>query len=188
MSALIEAEVVGEKLTDEDLLGFCFLLIVGGIDTTTNLLGSGVILLARNPAQRARLVHDPTLWRGAIEEINRVESPTQVLWRTANEDMSLHGVTIPAGARVALVWGAANHDDREFVDPERFDITRDFNRHLAFGHGVHYCLGAHLVRLEARVAFEEWHAMFPDYELAAEPTRLVSKVARGHTHIPLRLR
>jgi cytochrome P450 len=187
MTALIQAEVDGEKLSDDDLLGFCFLLMVGGIDTTTNLLGSGIILLATHPDQRALLLADPSRWPGAIEEINRIESPTQSLPRTALRDVELQGVTIPNGARVSLLWGAANHDEREFPEPERFDVIRSFARHLAFGHGIHYCLGANLARLEARVAFEEWHAAFPAYELAAEPTRLASRVARGHTRIPLRL-
>ena len=86
-----------------------------------------------------------------------------------------------------LAWGAANHDDRMFPDPERLDVTRTVERHLAFGHGVHYCLGANLARLEARVAFEEWHARFPEYQLAAEPARIVSIWARGYSRVPLHI-
>jgi cytochrome P450 len=186
MSALIDAEVDGQRLTDDELLGFCLLLILAGNDTTSSLIGTGLVLLAEHPDQRARLVADPALWPGAIEEINRIESPTQVLPRLTTRPVERHGTTIPAGARVALVWGAANHDEREFPDPERFDIARRITRHLAFGHGIHYCLGANLARLEARVAFEEWHARIPDYELAGEPSRITSIWARAHSRVPLR--
>ena len=187
MTALIGAEVDGEQLTDEELLGFCLLLVLAGNDTTSSLIGSGIVMLARDPEQRALLVQDPSLWPKAIEELNRIESPTQVLPRTAVQDAEFHGVTIPAGSRVMLVWGAANHDDREFPDPERLDVTRTITRHLAFGHGAHYCLGANLARLEARVAFEEWHARFPHYELTAEPTRAVSIWARAYSRVPVRI-
>jgi cytochrome P450 len=187
MTALINAEVDGARLTDEELLGFCLLLVLAGNDTTSSLIGSGIVMLARDPDQRALLVEDPSRWPAAIEELNRLESPTQVLPRTTTKDVELHDVTIPEGSRVMLIWGAANHDDREFVDPERFDVTRTVTRHLAFGHGAHYCLGANLARLEARVAFEEWHARFPDYELTAEPIRAVSIWARAYSRVPVRI-
>jgi cytochrome P450 len=99
----------------------------------------------------------------------------------------MHGGTIPAGSRVMLLWGAANHDEREFPDPERFDARRQFSRHLAFSHGVHSCLGANLARIEARVALEEWHARFPHYELDGEPLRARSIWARAHSRIPVRV-
>ena len=187
MTALIGAEIDGERLTDEEVLGFCLLLVLAGNDTTSSLIGSGIVMLARDPEQRALLVNDPSLWPAAIEELNRIESPTQVLPRTAMKDAVFHGVTIPAGSRVMLVWGSANHDDREFPDPERLDVTRNVTRHLAFGHGAHYCLGANLARLEARVAFEEWHARFPHYELTAEPKRAVSIWARAYSCVPVRI-
>jgi cytochrome P450 family 130 len=187
MTALIDAEVDGQRLSDDELLGFCLLLILAGNDTTSSLVGSGTVLLAQNPDQRALLLDDPSLWPAAIEEMNRIESPTQVLPRTTTREVEIRGVTIPAGSRVMLVWGAANHDDREYPDPERFDVTRRASRHLGFGHGIHYCLGANLARLEARVAFEEWHARFPSYELAGEPRRIVSIWARGYSRIPIRL-
>ena len=188
MSALIGAEVDGEQLTDDELLGFCLLLVLAGNDTTSSLIGSGIVLLAADPVPRAMLVDDPSRWPAAIEELVRIESPTQVLPRTTTRDVELHGVTIPAGSRVMLVWGAANHDDREFTDPERFDVERVVTRHLGFGHGAHYCLGASLARLEARIAFEEWHAAFPDYELTEEPRRAVSIWARAFTRVPVRVR
>jgi len=185
MTALIDAEVDGQRLTDEELLGFCLLLILAGNDTTSSLIGSGMVLLAEHPDQRERLVADPSLWPNAIEEMNRIESPTQVLPRTTTTEVTLHGVTIPTGSRVMLIWGSANRDEREFAGPERFDVARKVNRHLAFGHGVHYCLGANLARLEARVAFEEWHARFPRYSLAAEPERIVSTWARAYRRVPI---
>jgi cytochrome P450 len=185
MSALLEAEVDGQRLPDDELLGFCLLLILAGNDTTSSLIGSGIVLLAEHPDQRARLVAEPGRWPAAIEEMIRIEAPTQVLPRTTTTDVEVHGVTIPAGSRVMLVWGAANLDEREFPDPERFDVTRRITRHLGFGHGVHFCLGASLARLEARVAFEEWHARFPTYELAGPPSRATSIWARAFTRIPV---
>jgi cytochrome P450 family 130 len=187
MSALLAAEVDGQQLTDEELLGFCFLLILAGNDTTSSLIGSGIVLLARHPEQRSRLQADRMLWPGAIEEMNRIESPVQALPRTALRDTEFHGTTIPAGSRVMLIWGAANHDEREFPEPERFDIARTVTRHLAFGHGVHHCLGANLARLEARIALEAWHDRFPVYELDGPPRRIISIWARAFSRIPVRL-
>jgi cytochrome P450 len=185
MSALLAARVEGDSLSDDDLLGFCFLLLVAGNDTTTSLIGNGVELLARNKDQRAELAADPSLIPGAIEEMLRIESPTQALSRTAMRDVELHGTTIPAGSRVMLLWGAANLDDREFPDPEVFDIHRRAARHLGFGHGIHVCLGAALARLESRVAFEELLARSPEYELSGEPERYVSNWARAWRILPL---
>ena len=186
MSALLDAELDGRRLEDSELLGFCMLLILAGNDTTSSLIGNGLVLLASDPAQRAELVADESLWPGAIEELLRCDSPVQVLPRQTTREVSIHGVTIPADSRVMLLWGSANHDDREFVDPERFDIHRRFPRHLALGHGVHHCLGANLARLEARAAFEQWHRRFPDYELDGDPVRINSIWARAHARVPLR--
>jgi cytochrome P450 len=186
MGALLAAEVDGERLTDEELLGFCFLLLIAGNDTTTSLLGNGAELLARHPDQRDALAGDPSLIPGAVEEMLRIESPTQVLPRTAMRDSEFHGVVIPAGSRVMLIWGAANLDDREFSDPERFDIRRRIVRHLGFGHGTHFCMGAALARLEARVAFEELLRRVPDWRLAAEPIRYPSNWARAFRSLPVR--
>jgi len=188
MSALVETRVDGEGLSDDELLGFCLLLILAGNDTTSSLIGTGLVLLARHPDQRALLRDDPSRLPNAIEEMIRVESPVQALPRTTTRDVTLHGVDIPAGSRVMLVWGAANHDEREFADPERFDVTRPVTRHLAFSHGAHYCLGANLARLEARVALEEWLARCPDYVLDDEPSRVVSIWARAYRRIPVRVK
>jgi cytochrome P450 len=186
MSALIQAEIEGQGLTQEELLGFCFLLVVGGNDTTMNLIANGAVLLARHPEQRAELVADPSLVPQAVEEVLRYEAPTQALPRIAMREVELHGVTIAAGDEVSLVWGAANHDERRFADPERFDIHRQDNRHLAFGHGVHFCMGSNLARMEGRVAFESLLTRMPDYELAAEPGWQASRWARAHRSVPIR--
>ncbi|MGE2730798.1 cytochrome P450 [Mycolicibacterium vaccae] len=187
MTALLNAEIDGERLSDEELLGFCLLLVLGGNDTTASLIGSGMVRLLQNPDQLDLLRHDPSLWPSAVEEINRIEAPTQALPRTTTRDIELHGVRIPEGSRVLLVWGAANHDEREFPDPERFDVTRRAQRHASFGHGVHFCMGSGLARLEARLAFEQWFTRFPDCELIEEPTRMTSTWARAFESIPLRV-
>ncbi|HSJ96115.1 MAG TPA: cytochrome P450 [Myxococcota bacterium] len=186
MTALLDAEIAGQRLREDELLGFCFVLIVAGNDTTTNLIANGAVLLADHPDQRKLLVDDPGRIPVAVEEMLRCEAPAQALPRIARRPVALHGATIPAGALVRLVWGAANRDEREFADAERFDVTRSLPRHLGFGHGVHFCLGAHLARLEARVAFEELLARVPDYELAERPRWLTSIWARAHAAVRVR--
>lgn len=185
MSALLAAELDGERLSEEDVLGFCFLLLIAGNDTTTSLIGNGAELLARHPDQRAELAADPRLIPGAVEEMLRIESPTQALARTATRDVELHGVVIPDGSRVMLLWGAANLDEREFPDADRFDIHRNALRHLGFGHGIHFCLGAYLARLESRIAFEELLARVPDFRVSGTPARYVSNWARSWRDLPL---
>jgi cytochrome P450 len=185
-SALLAAEIDGARLSGEELLGFCFVLLVAGNDTTTNLIANGAVLLARNPDQRALLAREPAGIPNAVEEMVRCESPAQALPRIATRDVERRGVPIPAGAEVLLIWGSANHDEREFPDPERFDVGRRMRRHLAFGQGIHFCLGANLARLETRVAFEELLARLPEWELAAEPRWLRSIWARAHEAVPIR--
>jgi cytochrome P450 len=183
MSALLDAEIDGRRLSEEELLGFCFVLIVAGNDTTTNLIANGAVLLADHPDQRKSLVQSPEGIPNAIEEMLRYESPVQALPRVTRRPALLHGETIPEGALVRLVWGAANRDEREFADPDRFDVTRVIPRHLAFGQGVHFCLGANLARLEARVAFEELLARIPEYRLGERPGWLTSIWARAHSAV-----
>jgi cytochrome P450 len=185
ISALIDAELDGERLSQEELLGFCFLLVVGGNDTTTNLIANGAVLLARHPEQRAALVSDPSLVPEAVEEILRFDAPTQALPRIAKRDVELRGEKIREGEEVSLIWGSANHDERRFPEPGRFDIYRDDKRHMALGHGVHFCMGAHLARLEGRVAFEELLARLPDYALDAEPRWQTSAWARAYAGVPI---
>lgn len=185
MSALLAAEVDGQRLTDDELQGFCFLLLIAGNDTTTSLIGNGIALLAEHPEQRAELVADPSLITGAVEEMVRLESPTQVLPRRATRDVELHGVTIPEGSRVLLCWGAANLDEREFADPARFDIHRGAPRHLGFGRGIHFCIGSALAIMEARVAFEELLRHAPQYRLEADRERYASSWALAWKRLPV---
>jgi cytochrome P450 len=179
MSALLAAEIDGRRLTDDELQAFGWLLLVGGNDTTTNLIGNGIELFARHPDTRRELVDDPRLLGMAVEEVLRYASPTYSLPRTATRDFERHGRTIPAGARVHLLWHSANLDEREFPDPERFDIRRDAARHLALGHGVHYCMGASLAKLEARIAWEELLGRIPDYAVVEPPRHFVSSTFHG---------
>lgn len=187
MSALVAAEIEGEKLSDAEILGFCYQLIVAGNDTTTSLIGNAAVLFARHPDQRRLLVREPDRIPTAIEEVLRYEPPAQALPRQTRKPLTLYGRTIPTDQRVLLVWAAANLDEREFDEPERFDVTRKPSRHLAFGHGVHFCLGASLARMEARIAFEELFARHPEYTLASEPGWVPSRWARAHAEIEVTL-
>ena len=186
MSALVDAEVDGESLTDEEILGFCFLLIVAGTETTTNLLGLGVLALDGAPDERQLLVDDRALLGRAVEEMLRWGSPVQGLARTTTEPVERHGVEIPAGAKVQLLFGAANRDEREFAEPDRFDARRAIERHLAFGHGVHFCLGAALARLEARVVFDELLTRFPRWTVDTTAVEWIrSSSVRGPAALPV---
>jgi cytochrome P450 len=186
LTALLQAEVGGRRLTQDELLGFSWLLLVGGNDTTTNLIANGIELLARFPDQRAALLDDRGLIPNAVEEMLRFASPTHTLPRRATRDIEVAGGVIPENARVLLVWSAANHDEREFADPDVFDVRRDAGRHLAFGTGTHFCLGAALARLEARIAFEELLRRIPEFAVDGAPERLVSSVFTGWERLPLR--
>jgi cytochrome P450 len=188
LSALLEAEIDGEKLTDAETVGFAFLLLVAGNETTTNLISNAAINLDRHPDERRKLVDDPSLIGRAVEECLRFDSPVQGLARTLTRDVKLHGTPIPKGEQVLLLFASANRDDRRIPDPERFDVTRDPNPHLAFGFGAHYCLGANLARLEARVAFEELLARFPRYRMTeTRVERLKSGPIRGALRLPVAL-
>ncbi len=155
LSRLVEAEVDGERLTQEEMLGFFQLLVVGGQETTTNLINNAILALLENPDQLARLQAAPDLLPSAIEEVLRYHSPFQWVFRATRRDALVHGQTIPAGQLVLAMIGSANRDPQQFRDAGRFDITRDPNPHLAFGHGLHFCLGAPLARLEARIALAD---------------------------------
>ena len=175
----------GEPLGTEEILGFCYLLLIGGNDTTTNLIGNGMELLARHPDQRAELVADPSLIPGAIEEMLRREPPTQTSARQSTREIELHGDRIPADTRILLHWGAANLDEREFDQPLQFDIHRRADRQLSLGHGAHFCMGAALARLEARVAFEELLARLPEFDVVEPPERIRSAWAWGFESLRL---
>jgi cytochrome P450 len=189
IAALIASELDGERLSDEDILGFCFNIVIGGIETTTNLIASGMVLLQAHPQSRQRLADDPARIPAALDEILRLETPVQGLCRTTTRPVALHGTTIPAGEKVLLMFGAANRDEREFADPDRFDLGRGAERHLAFGYGAHYCIGAALARLMGRVAFEELTSRLGPHRVATEHgRRLRSAVNRGWHSLPLAVR
>ncbi len=179
LSALVEAEIDGQRLSEPELIGFAFLLLVAGNETTANLIGSSVLNLDRFPDQRRRLLRDPALLPSAVEEFLRFDAPVQGLARVLTRDVVLHGTAIPAGERVLLLFGSANRDERRFPDADRFDVGRDPNPHLAFGFGAHFCLGASLARLEARVAFEELLARHPELAVTGGIQRLCSGPVRG---------
>lgn len=185
LTRLVEAEVDGERLTEEEILGFFQLLLSAGTETTTNLINNAILCLIENPDQLARLRAEPHLLHSAIEEVLRYRSPGQIMFRSTKRDIALHGQVIPAGKLVLAMIGSANRDPMKFREPDRFEITRDPNPHLAFGHGIHFCLGASLSRLEARVALEDLLERMEGLELASpEPW-----VPRKGLHLlgPLRL-
>ncbi len=186
LSALLTAEIDGQRLSEPELIGFSFLLLVAGNETTTNLISNAAILLDRHRDQRRLLAQDPARIHCAIEEFLRYDSPVQGLARTLTAPVTLHGVTIPEGGKVLLLFGSANRDERTLQEPERFDVLRDPNPHVAFGFGAHFCLGANLARLEARVAFEELLARFPDYRMTeSRVERTCSGPIRGALSLPV---
>jgi len=186
VSVLMHAEVDGERLTRAAFSAFFMLLLVAGNETTRNLISGGMLALIEHPAERARLMADRALLPTAIEEMLRWVSPVNVFQRTALRDTEIGGQHIRAGDMVALFYASANRDEEIFEEPNRFDIARTPNDHLAFGIGPHYCLGANLARLEIRVMFEELLRRLPDIELAGEPERLRSYFINGIKRMPVR--
>jgi len=187
VSALLDTEVDGERLSDAEIIGFCFLLVIAGNETTTKMLGNAMTLLDRHPDQRAWLVANPAGIAGAVEEVVRYDNSTQMLARVLTRDVTLHDVTMPAGKKVLLLIGSANRDERAIERPDQFDVRRHESAHLAFGHGIHVCLGASLARLEGRVALEEVLPRMPDYAIdVAGLVRVHSPNVRGFAHVPLR--
>lgn len=152
LTRLDQAEVDGERLTPQEMLGFFQVLLLAGSETTTHLITNAILCFAEFPDQLALLRSNPQLLPSAIEEVLRYRSPLQWMYRLTRREVELHGQLVPAHKMVLAVMGAANHDPAQFPQPKRFDITREPNQHLAFGHGVHFCLGASLARLEARIA------------------------------------
>ena len=186
LGALVAAEVDGSRLTDWDILGFCFVMVAGGNDTTGNLISHGVLLLDRDHRSRERLVADPSLIPGALVEFLRLESSVQGLARWTTAPTTIDGLPVPAGVKVLMLYGSGNRDEREFgPDADRLDITRDIKRHLAFSSGVHFCIVSHLARLQARVAFEELLARQPHIGVdVAAGQRLHSSFTRGWLSLP----
>lgn len=186
VSLLVGAEDAG-RCSFGEVLGFCLLLLIAGNETTTNLLGNAMVALAAHPDQLAALTKDHSMIPAAIEEVLRYDSPVQGLTRNTTTEVELHGELLPAGAQVMLLWASANRDDREFQRPDDFDIHRSAGRTVAFGHGLHYCLGAALARLEARVAFEEMFTRFPGWEVDAPIEWIRSGPVRGPEQLRLGL-
>jgi cytochrome P450 len=187
VSALVLARDAQDKLTETELLGMCMLLLVAGHTTTASLLGTGLLTLLRHPEQLALLKSNPELMPSAVEEMLRFECPFQrATFRLSREPMQIGGVTIPAGQQVSGVLGAANRDPDFFPHPDTFDITRQPNRHLAFGYGIHFCFGAPLARAEARIAFSRVLQQLPEIRLAGEtPDWSPNTFARGLETLPV---
>jgi len=185
-SALIAAELDGERLVDRDVMAFLFLMVIAGNETTTKLLGNAVYWLWRNPEQRALVRRDFELVPRWAEETLRYDPSSQALARTLTEDVTFHGRTMRSGQKVLLLIGAANRDERVFPDPDRYDVMRDHTESLSFGKGTHFCLGASLARLEARVGLEAVLRRFPDFDIAAgNLERVHSTNVRGFSSIPI---
>ncbi len=191
ISKLTHAEIDGDKLSDWDILGFCFVMIAGGNDTTTNLIGNSMKFLHDFPDQHRELLTDPTLIPHAIEELLRIESVVQGLSRTTTQDVELHGVTIPAGSKVHNLYASGNRDPRHWGDnADELDIHREIDRHLSFAQGPHFCIGAHVARMMVRIYFEEMGARIgKNFEIDWDQAeRRHSAFTRGFTKIPIHIK
>jgi cytochrome P450 len=184
LTRLIQGEPNGERLTEKELLHNCVFLLNAGHETTTNLIGNGLVALAEHPAEKRRLIENPDLIKTAVEEILRYESSNQLGNRMTTERVELGGVVLDAGTPVTLCIGAANRDPSQFSDPERFDIGRTPNRHLAFATGVHQCAGMALARLEGAIAISRFLKRFPGYALDGKPVRGGRVRFRGFLSVP----
>lgn len=193
MTDLIQAEIKEEdgttrRLTDPEILSFIGLLSGAGNETVARLLGYAGALLSRFPEQRRKLVENPDLIPNAIEELLRYEPPSPVQARTLTRDVEWYGQKIDAGEIILLLTGSAGRDERQYPEPDAFDVERTFDRHLSLGQGIHFCLGAALARLEGRVALEELLGRFPEWEVDWEHvTRVHTTTVRGYASMPVRI-
>jgi cytochrome P450 len=192
LSGLIQVQDNGDRLSADELLAMCFLLLIAGHETTVNLIGNGLLALLEHPEQMTRLRNEPALIAPAIEEMLRYGSPLQMTTeRYATTDVEVGGVAIPRGALVYVVLASTNRDDETFADADRFDVARSPNRHLAFGHGIHYCLGAPLARLEGQIAIQLLLGRFGEIQLANQEMKELKwrrgLVLRGVESLPVRL-
>jgi hypothetical protein len=186
ISALMAAEQQDDQLTERELLSVCMLLFASGEKTTVNLIGNGILALLRHPDQLALLRAQPALLPDAIQELLRYDSPVQLSTRVPSEDTSLHGKAIPAGSLVFVALGAANRDPERFADPDRLDITRSDNRHLAFSAGIHYCLGAALALVEGQAAIGAIVHGLDDIELVSNEVEWQKEIIfRGPRSLPI---
>lgn len=172
-------------MTEPEIIGMCFLLWIAGFDTTRSLIENGLQRLDEHPDQRAILVREPERMREAVEELLRFESPVQNAARTTQTEVTMHGVTMPAGARVALLFGAANRDPRRWENPDKLDFTRESKRNLAFGEGIHHCLGAPLARLEGRIALKAFLERVPEYQVEYPLERIPIQNLRLFKRLPI---
>jgi pimeloyl-[acyl-carrier protein] synthase len=185
ISALVATEERGDVLSEPELVVMCTLLLIAGHETTVNLIGNGMLALLRNPDELTRLRADPSLVQTAVEELLRFDSPVQMTGRIALEPVSIGGHTVEPGQWILPLLGAANHDPAQFADPERLDIGRNPNNHVAFGRGIHFCLGAPLARLEGQIAIGALARRFPNLSLAGEPRRRNQITLRGLESLPV---
>lgn len=184
LTRLIQGEADGERLSPKELLHNCIFLLNAGHETTTNLIGNGLVALHDHPDQKALLASQPELIKTAVEEILRYESSNQLGNRITTENVTIGGISLPSQTQITLCIGAANRDPAHFDDPERFDICRSPNRHLAFGSGTHVCAGMSLARLEGQIAIGRFIARFPDFKLKGNPVRSGRVRFRGFKQIP----
>ena len=186
MSVLLSATPDDAALDEEEVVAMCFLLTLAGTETTTSGIGNALMTLDQFPEARASIVADRSLLSTAVDEMMRWDSPVQGLSRVTAQPIELHGTVIPEGARVHMLFAAANRDETVFADPDRFDIERAPNPHLGFGFGIHHCLGASLARTEIRVGLDEFLTRFPDYRVRRdEVVRLRSDTNRGFAKLPI---
>ncbi|MDP8936294.1 MAG: cytochrome P450 [Actinomycetota bacterium] len=186
LTKLIEAEDKGDQLSERELISTAILLFAAGFETTTHLIGNGLLALLRHPDQLARLRADRSLVRPAVEELLRYDSPVQIAARTAYEDLSIGGQRIDAGGLVLAMLGAANRDPARFADPERFDVARDEGPPMSFGGGIHFCLGAALARLEGQIVLDRLLDRFGVMELIGVPAHRDSLTLRGLVDLRVR--
>ena len=187
ISRLLHGEFEGQRLSPAELIHNCIFLLNAGHETTTNLIGNGLVMLAQHTDQRSRLLSEPHLIKPAVEEFLRYESPNQLGNRMTAHSVDLAGVVMPAGTSITLCIGAANRDPDAFVEPARLDIGRSPNRHLAFGSGIHQCAGVGVARLEAITAIGRFVRRFPSYSLSSPPTRGGRARFRGFLRVPCKL-
>jgi len=189
VTALMVAEVDGDRLSEDEVVATCILTLNAGHEATVQAIGNGLLALARHPDQYQRLRSDPAMMRTAIDELLRHDTPLQMFERWVLEDLEWNGVPLRRGSKVGLLFGSANHDETVFDDPEGLNLDRADNPHISFGGGIHYCVGAPLAKVELDVAFSHFVRKVGSIELASDTLeRTPSLIFRGVRHLPLRIK